>query len=148
MREYRLLLQRHPDVIDLVDKTSVEELLQVILAMRAVVTCESGPLHMALGLQVPVVALFVNRGSFSLTPEMRGPGFVCLDAFEPCFKYNWRWKFFCNACRDQHYRMYGCNLKSFPAKQDLLPVKRVVEAVEALLGERPGAQPQRCEAQP
>ena len=94
------------------------------------------------------MALFVNRGSFSLTPEMKGTGFVCLDAFEPCFKYNWRWKFLAMTCRSHHYRMYGCNLKSFPAKQDLLPVERVVEAVEAVLGERLGAQPQRCGVQP
>jgi ADP-heptose:LPS heptosyltransferase len=43
---------------DLVGKTSLAELIEVLRASRLVVSCDTGPMHLAVALHKPVVALF------------------------------------------------------------------------------------------
>ncbi len=45
-------------VVDLVGDTSLADLIRVIDAARIVVTCDTGPMHLAVALNKPVVALF------------------------------------------------------------------------------------------
>jgi ADP-heptose:LPS heptosyltransferase len=47
-----------PKVINLVGKTSIQDLKEVLFASKAVVSCDTGPLHFAVALGKEVVALF------------------------------------------------------------------------------------------
>lgn len=46
--------------IDLVNKTSLVELAQILKQCKLLVTCDSGPMHLAAAVGTPVVALFRN----------------------------------------------------------------------------------------
>jgi len=47
-------------VINLINKTSLVELAQVLKQCKLLVTCDSGPMHLAAAVGTPVVALFRN----------------------------------------------------------------------------------------
>lgn len=47
-------------VTDLVNKTSLVELAQVLKQCKILVTCDSGPMHLAASVGTPVIALFRN----------------------------------------------------------------------------------------
>ena len=47
-------------VIDLINKTSLVELAQILKQCSLLVTCDSGPMHLAAAVGTPVVALFRN----------------------------------------------------------------------------------------
>jgi ADP-heptose:LPS heptosyltransferase len=47
-------------VIDLINRTSLVELAQILKQCRLLVTCDSGPMHLAEAVGTPVVALFRN----------------------------------------------------------------------------------------
>ncbi|MHC4952322.1 MAG: glycosyltransferase family 9 protein [Planctomycetota bacterium] len=137
MEQYRSLLDGAPHVVDLVDRTSLEDLLRLLGGFDAFVSCDSGPLHFAMGQRTPVVALMGNRGSFSLLPVQRSPRLIWLNSFEPCFALNWRWKFFCSSCQDRHYEMYGCDLREYENILARLPIPPVVAALAELLAGAP-----------
>ncbi len=132
--DYLRLLEAHPRVIDLVDKTALPQLFQVLAAADLVIANDSGPLHIALSLRVPTIGLFVNTAQYRISPVLQTDRYILLNSFDPCFAYNYRWKFHCQACEDKHYQMYGCNLRSFDQKLDLLAVEKVVAAAQVLLG--------------
>jgi ADP-heptose:LPS heptosyltransferase len=48
------------NVINLINETSLVELAQIIKQCRLLVTCDSGPMHLAAAVGIPVVALFRN----------------------------------------------------------------------------------------
>ncbi|MFA5276839.1 MAG: glycosyltransferase family 9 protein, partial [Candidatus Omnitrophota bacterium] len=48
------------NIINLVNKTSLVELAQILKQCRMLVTCDSGPMHLAAAVGTPVVALFRN----------------------------------------------------------------------------------------
>lgn len=48
------------EAIDLINKTSLVELAQILKQCRLLVTCDSGPMHLAVAVGTPVVALFRN----------------------------------------------------------------------------------------
>jgi len=47
-------------VINLINKTSLVELAQVLKQCKLLITCDSGPMHLAAAVGIPVVALFRN----------------------------------------------------------------------------------------
>ncbi len=53
-------LDMNGEVIDLVNKTSLVELAGVLKQCKVLVTCDSGPAHLAAAVGTPVVALFRN----------------------------------------------------------------------------------------
>lgn len=63
-----LLAQAGPDVIDLVGKTNLKELLAVLRRAAAIVAPDSGPMHLANALGVPTVGLFAGSN-----PDRSGP---------------------------------------------------------------------------
>lgn len=131
MAKYHSFIKQNSSVIDLVDRTTLPELLDLLRLFKVVVANDSGPLHLAIALQRKTVALFVHSIASRLGPSSETV--VGLNAFEPCNELSWRWRHHCTGCRDIHYKLYGCNLKEFPKKQDLLPGPLVVEAVRNLL---------------
>jgi len=48
------------NVINLINRTSLVELAQILKQCRLLVTCDSGPMHLAAAVGTPVVALFRN----------------------------------------------------------------------------------------
>ena len=68
--QYREMLTRYPGVIDLVDKTTLAELVALMDRFAVLISCDSSPIHLALARQVPVVGLFVNDATFRLHPEV------------------------------------------------------------------------------
>lgn len=48
------------NVINLINRTSLLELAQILKKCRLLVTCDSGPMHLAVAVGVPVIALFRN----------------------------------------------------------------------------------------
>lgn len=72
--------------VDLIGRTSLPELAAVLLALRLLVTNDTGTLHLAAGLDVPSVALFLATAQPCDTGPYR-PGCLCLEpdmACHPC----------------------------------------------------------------
>jgi ADP-heptose:LPS heptosyltransferase len=130
---YDAFIKSHPNVIDLVDKTNLEELLYVIKGLKLFISCDSGPLHIAMALGVPVIGLYVNAADFRIAPWLRGERYILINAFDVCFDFSWRWKFHCLACQERHSYMYGCNLKKIDNKIDRIPLGRIRAAASDLL---------------
>lgn len=60
--------QYHNNIENLVGKTSLPDLLSQIKIMDVLVTGDTGPLHLAIALQIPTVSLFVTAD-----PKWTGP---------------------------------------------------------------------------
>ncbi|MCX5695248.1 MAG: glycosyltransferase family 9 protein [Candidatus Omnitrophica bacterium] len=59
-------------IINLVNRTSLVELAQILKQCKLLVTCDSGPMHLAAAVGIPVVALFRNDLA-GKTPKRWGP---------------------------------------------------------------------------
>ena len=80
-------------IIDLIGKTSVPELLDVLNHAALVISNDTGPAHLSIALQTPTVVIVGGGhfGSFVPYPEEICPEFVKF-AFEemPCYHCFWR----------------------------------------------------------
>lgn len=75
-----------PEVLDLIGKTSLSELMWVIKKSEVVVSNDSGPMHIASALGIPLVALFGSSD-----PKVTGPcsqgEIICKNvSCSPCFQ--------------------------------------------------------------
>jgi ADP-heptose:LPS heptosyltransferase len=129
---YRALLAQRPDVIDLVDRTSLDELVALMDRFAVVVSCDSSPVHIARARGVPVVGLYVSDASYRLGPKLEYEGLIGLNSEPPCFKYSWRWKFFCLTCRDRRTRAAYCVNEAFTYGVDRISVSRIDNALRSL----------------
>lgn len=76
----------HDDVVDLVGKTNVRELAVLLRGAALVVSNDSGPMHLAAALGVPLVATFGPTSPLRTGPYQRSEAVVRLDLVcEPCF---------------------------------------------------------------
>ena len=131
--QYQDLLRRHPEVVDLVDRTSLEELAAIMDRFALVVSSDSSPVHIALARGVPVVGLYVHDASFRMSPRLAQDAFVALNSRPPCFYYSWRWRFFCATCRDSGTRASYCR-EPIPAfAVDGIPIREIERAGDRLL---------------
>lgn len=133
IKQYKKILKKHPKTIDLVDKTSLQELFQIINKLKLLISCDSGPLHIAMALKTQVIGLFVNSSEFKLSPKKRGKNYIAINAFRPCSKYSYRWKFHCTACKNKHSKMYNCKIKKIPYQVDSIPIEKIEKAVNSLV---------------
>jgi ADP-heptose:LPS heptosyltransferase len=133
VQQYQILLEKYPKVINLVDATTLEELLYVINTFRLFISCDSGPFHIAMALKVPVIGLYVNSARFRVSPKLYGYKYVLINSFNPCFQYNYRWRHHCLVCCEKHSRMYNCNLKEIDKKIDYIPINMINNAAKILL---------------
>lgn len=126
-------LKANPDIHSVIDQTDLGSLLGFLNAVDAVITCDSGPLHMAMALKKPLVALYSNAADFRLG----GPRIQALtrriNAQEPCFRVNYRWKFFCQACEEKHSTAYQCRQKEEPKPLDQIPTEAVIRHLSEML---------------
>ncbi len=77
------ILEDIPGVHDLTGKTTLRETCALLAECRALVTGDSGPMHLACGVGTPVVALFgPTHGVWGFYPE--GPNDVVLEAEMAC----------------------------------------------------------------
>lgn len=79
-------LKEHVNILNLCGKTSVSELLLLIQNARIVVTNDSGPMHMAALLKIPLIALLGPTAKWKTGPYRHGrvlqKNFDCI----PCLK--------------------------------------------------------------
>lgn len=73
---------RGTEVLNLKGRTSLRELAAVIAHLDLLITNDSGPLHLAVALKTPVVALFGPTAADSLFPP--GPNRLALQSPAPC----------------------------------------------------------------
>jgi ADP-heptose:LPS heptosyltransferase len=132
MEKYKLLVSLREDVIDLLNKTNLKELLHVISLMKVVVSTDSSPIHISLALGIPVVGLYSNSSKFKIASVKKSNCYMLFDAFEPCFYYNYRWKFFCDACMPKHSEAYRCNQKVILNQLEHISIDKVSNAVNEL----------------
>lgn len=129
---YKNEIATRSDVIDMVDKTNLEELIVTISLMEVIVSTDSSPIHLAMALNVPVVGLYSNSSRFRVSPLKLTRYYALIDTFEPCFKYTYRWKFFCTACKQKHSEAYMCNQKDVVNTIELIPITSIVKSVNDL----------------
>lgn len=85
IRELDELLPQCPKVVDLTDKLDMRQLLLTLDSCQALVTCDTGPIHLAIGLGTPLVALFGHTtGKQLLGPELRGLRHAVLNPVSGC----------------------------------------------------------------
>jgi ADP-heptose:LPS heptosyltransferase len=128
------LLAAQPNIRSVIDATDIGGLLAFLASVDAVVSCDSGPVHMALALRTPVVALYGNAGDFRLGGPRTQLRVRRINAFEPCFALNPRWKFFCDSCEERHWMAYGCDQKAEHVPLDRIPIASVVRHLDQMLG--------------
>lgn len=75
-------IKNHKNFINLVNKTSIEELCDYIAMMDLFITNDSGPMHIAASLSVPIVAMFGATNSKETSPW--GARAILLDKNLPC----------------------------------------------------------------
>ncbi len=124
-------LGNRDDVINLIDKTNLTELLFVIQRMDIFVTCDSGPLHMALALNTSTVAAFATGAEFTLGKKT-GQNFVAFDLFSPCIKNSLAWKYFCSAC-EQRKDVFDCPIAKANNKFAGISLDRLDSTIRALI---------------
>lgn len=79
------LLARHPDVCNLIDRLTLHEYLYILESCGALVTCDTGPVHMAIGLGVPLIALFGHTpGTQLLGPLLKSNTHAVLTPESGC----------------------------------------------------------------
>jgi len=139
LEEYRALLARHPEIVDLVDRTTIGELTALMDRFAVVVTVDSSPVHIAMARGVPVVGLYVSDATFRIAPALEAEQYEAINSASPCFKYSQRWKFFCLACRDASTRARYCTNTAFVFGVDRIPIERIDRAVTRLLDAREAA---------
>ena len=109
-------------VRDLVGQTSLRELVALSARARLFVGCDTGPMHLAAALGVPVVALFGPADPARTGPF--GAGHVLVRVPPPCAPCGRK----------------TCNQPRHACMEDL-DVERVLAAVRARLAEAPRATP-------
>ncbi|MFH1996410.1 MAG: lipopolysaccharide heptosyltransferase II [Candidatus Omnitrophota bacterium] len=88
------------DAVNLTGKTSIGELASVFRRSRLLISCDSGPVHVASAVGVPVVAIF-GRSDKGLSPKRWGPtggDDAILHKFigcEACLAHNCKKEFMC-----------------------------------------------------
>jgi ADP-heptose:LPS heptosyltransferase len=130
---YAGLVTRYPRLIDLVDRTSLTELVALMARIDVLIACDSGPIHIAMARGVPVVGLYANNATFALSPTLEADRYVAFNSYPPCFRYSWRWKYFCSTCRDPKTRAHYCRHDRFAFAVDRIPLGDIDAAVERLL---------------
>jgi len=116
------LVARHPRVLDLTDRLSLREMFFALESCRVLVTCDTGPIHMAIGVGTPVVALFGHTpGTQLLGPRRRSDRHAILTP--------------ARGCRGCGYRFRpGCLESRQPACLEQIPIADMVQEVSRLVG--------------
>lgn len=73
-------------VINLAGKTSIRELMALIQKCTVVLTNDSGPMHIAAALNVPLVALFGSTNAIKTGPMPKGEVIQKKVSCSPCYK--------------------------------------------------------------
>ena len=80
-------LNGQPNVINLIDRLNLEELLGIVKNCDCLISSDTGLVHMTMALKVPLVALFSNNtGGIYISPRRRGKRYSILYNDKPnCF---------------------------------------------------------------
>ena len=123
------IVKKYPNIINLVDQTTLEELVYIMNTFALLISCDSGPLHIGMAVQVPVIGLFLNCAGFRVCPKLVADNYILINSLKPCFKYSWRWKFdFSHNPADTH-NYYDTGPANVKHKIDLIPVQKLVDGM-------------------
>ena len=112
-------LNTHPELLNLIDRLKLEELMAVIENCSCFISTDTGPLHIAMALQVPTVALFSNNtGSIYISPKRKGKYYSIL--------YNGRLN--CFPCEQIFEK--ECSERRRAACVEGIPISEIVKEVE------------------
>ncbi len=126
-------LKNYPEVINLTDKTNLEELFHIINEFNILVTSDSWPLHIAMALDIPTVWLFGNAWSFEISPKLDNKNYSIINSFELCNKYNYEWKFFCQECTKSDSELMNCKMHNSKNIVDNIEIFEIKEKIYRLL---------------
>lgn len=82
----RICAELPPRVMNLAGKTSIRQLIALIASCHAFLTNDSGPMHMAAALKVPLVALFGSTSPVATGPYGGGKVLQKQVSCAPCYK--------------------------------------------------------------
>ncbi|MFZ4525921.1 MAG: lipopolysaccharide heptosyltransferase II [Chlorobium sp.] len=102
-------------ITDLTGKTSLNQVAAIMSSARAVISNDSGLMHLAGYIGVPVIGLFGSTSPLWTHPL--GKRSIAMNVLEPCSPC------FCRTCRYNHYRCL-----------DRITPNAVLEAIEKLCG--------------
>jgi len=127
---FRNMLKKYPNTINLVDKTTLEELVYIMNTFSLLISCDSGPLHMGMAVEVPVIGLFLNCAGFRVCPKLVSDTYFLINSLKPCFKYSWRWKF--DFSLNPADTLYYCDTGPANVKHkiDLIPIEKLVDGMD------------------
>ncbi len=99
-QEVRQMLLRHSSVLDLLDRLDLRELLFVLQRASVVLSCDTGPVHLAIGVGTPLVALFGHTpGTQLLGPQLASDRHVILTPVHGCRGCGYRLRAECRGSR-------------------------------------------------
>lgn len=124
------ILKKYPDIINLVDQTTLEELVYIMNTFSLLISCDSGPLHMGMAVEVPVIGLFMNCAGFRVCPNLVSDKYFLIDSLEPGFKYSWRWKFDFSLNPADIHNYCDTGPADLKHKIDLIPIEKLVGGME------------------
>lgn len=109
-----------PEAIDLLDKPKIEELLYVIRNLKLLVTSDTGPLHLAVGLGVPVIALCGPTSVYEVYDPPVNRSLKLIQSPEKC-----------SPCRDDF--IGECQAKKRAECMEAFDIAEIKNSVEKLL---------------
>jgi ADP-heptose:LPS heptosyltransferase len=127
---FQEMVKKYPKIINLVDQTTLEELVYVMNTFSLLISCDSGPLHIAMAVQVPVIGLFLNCAGFRVCPKLVADNYILINSLKPCFKYSWRWKFDFSPNPADTHNYCDTGSANVKHKIDLIPVQRLVDGMD------------------
>jgi heptosyltransferase I len=120
-----------PGTVDLCGATSLSELAALVLRSSGAVTNDSGPMHMAVALDRPVVSVFGPTDALWIGPYRRPDAVLRADLpCAPCYLRQLRYCHHGHACMGE------------------ITAADVIERLEATLAARPAPAPQTAAAEP
>ena len=130
MKYFHEILKKYPNTINLVDQTTLEELVHIMNTFSLLISCDSGPLHIGMAVEVPVIGLFLNCAGFRISPKLVSDKYILINSLNPCFKYSWRWKFDFSLNPADSHNYCDTGPVGVKHKIDLIPVQKLVDAMD------------------
>ncbi|MDI6735727.1 MAG: glycosyltransferase family 9 protein [bacterium] len=121
-KELFALKDKFPELIFLIDKLTLEELVVIIDRCSCYISSDTGPMHLALALKVPLIALFGHITGFEyISPKKKGDGWIIINSLKECVPCQGRIKDY-------------CFVKKRALCMEELPLQEIKEAVKFFMG--------------
>lgn len=121
-RELFNLKDEFPELIFLIDKLTLEELVIIINKCSCYISSDTGPMHLALALKVPLISLFGHITGFEyISPKKERNDWIVINSSKECAPCKGR-------IRDY------CFVKKRALCMEELPIQKIKETVKFFMG--------------